>query len=73
MFGSWKTVGVKITAGILFEGDPEGFAVELAAFSNVAVNGTKTGNEQNLYATGILHGFSPRQNESPGLKLGIPQ
>jgi len=58
MLGADKSARVKVAAFILLHRDSEDVTIELACFSDVAIDRTKTRDEQNLYDFHSLHGFS---------------
>jgi len=50
MLCALKSAGIQIAASILFEGDAKAVGIQLATFSNVAIDRPKSCNEQNLCA-----------------------
>src|SRR6185437_2140902 len=50
MLCALKSAGIQIPASVLLEGDAEAVGIQLAAFSNVAIDRPKSCNEQNLRA-----------------------
>jgi hypothetical protein len=54
-----KSFRMKISTALLFERNVEDFAVEFATLGRLANNGTKTGEEENLYLVHNFHGCLP--------------
>src|SRR6266576_3950818 len=50
MLCALKSAGIQVAASILFEGDAKAVGIQLATFSNVAIDRPKSCNEQNLCA-----------------------
>src|SRR5258708_8737328 len=55
-FCALKSFGMKISATLLCEMNPEGFAVEFATCGRLANNWTKTCDKQHLYLSSSFHG-----------------
>ncbi len=50
MLCALKSAGIQIAASVLFEADAKAVGIQLATFSNVAIDRPKPRNEQNLCA-----------------------